>query len=61
MRRGDDLFFSATVYAYDEEDTYYIVDHLIDDDLVWDNVFGEQIAEIYLSEKRPDGARTGSS
>ena len=57
IRRGDDLFFSATVYAYDEEDTYYIVDHLIDDDLVWDNVFGEQIAEITLSEKRPEGVR----
>lgn len=57
IRRGDDLFYSATVYAYDEEDTYYIVDHLIDDDLVWDNVFGQQIAEVYLSEKRPDGVR----
>ena len=57
MRRGDELFFSATVYAYDESDTYYIVDHLIDEDIVWDNVFGEQIAEIYLSEKRPDDAR----
>lgn len=57
IRRGDDLFFSATVYAYDEQDTYYIVDHLIDEDLVWDNVFGEQVAEVYLSEKRPDDAR----
>ena len=57
LRRGDDIFFSATIYAYDEEDTYYIVDHLIDDDIVWDNVFGQQIAEIYLSEKRPDGVR----
>ena len=57
LRRGDDLFYSATVYAYDEEDTYYIADHLIDDDIVWDNVFGQQIAEIYLSEKRPEGAR----
>lgn len=57
LRRGDELFFSATVYAYDENDTYYIVDHLIDDDIVWDDIFGEQIAEIYLSEKRPDGAR----
>ncbi len=55
IRRGDDLFLSATVYAYDEEETYYIVDHLIDDDIRWDNVFGEQIAEIYLSEKRPEG------
>ena len=57
IRRGDDLFLSATIYAYDAEDTYYIVDHLIDDDLQWDNVFGQQIAEIYLSEKRPDGVR----
>ncbi|MEE8164941.1 MAG: DUF1214 domain-containing protein, partial [Myxococcota bacterium] len=29
--------------------------HLIDDDIVWDNVFGVRTAEIYLSEKRPDG------
>jgi hypothetical protein len=57
VRRGDELFFSATVYAYDENDTYYIVDHLIDSDIVWDDIFGEQIAELYLSEKRPDGAR----
>jgi len=48
---------SATVYAYDQEETYYIVDHLIDDDFVWDNVFSQKIAEVYLSEKRPDGAR----
>jgi hypothetical protein len=57
LRRGDDLFFSATVYAYDESDAYYIVDHLIDDDIHWDNVFGQQIAEIYLSEKRPEDVR----
>jgi len=57
LRRGDELFFSATVYAYDETDAYYIVDHLVDEDIQWDNVFGEQIAEIYLSEKRPDDAR----
>lgn len=57
LRRGDELFFSATIYAYDENDTYYIVDHLIDQDVVWDDVFGEKIAEIYLSEKRPDGVR----
>jgi len=57
LRRGDHLFFSATVYAYDKDDCYYIVDHLIDDDIVWDNVFGVRTAEIYLSEKRPDGVR----
>jgi hypothetical protein len=57
VRRGDDLFFSATIYAYDETDAYYIADHLIDDDIKWDNVFGQQIAEIYLSEKRPEECR----
>jgi len=57
VRRGDDLFFSATIYAYDETDAYYIADHLIDDDIKWDNVFGQQIAEIYLSEKRPEDVR----
>ena len=57
LRRGDDLFFSATVYAYDEDDAYYIVDHLVDEDIEWENVFGEQIAEIYLSEKRPERVR----
>lgn len=57
LRRGDDLFFSATVYAYDENDAYYIVDHLIDDDIEWENVFGERIAHVVLSEKRPEGAR----
>lgn len=57
LRRGDDLFFSATVYAYDEADAYYIVDHLIDDDIEWENVFGERIARIILSEKRPENAR----
>ena len=57
IRRGDDLFFSTTVYAYDETDAYYIVDHLIDEDFVWDNVFGQRIAEVYLSEKRPEGVR----
>ena len=48
MRRGDDIFFSATVYAYDENDSYYIV---------FENVFGEQVAEIHLGEKRPEGAK----
>lgn len=57
IRQGDELFFSATVYAYDENDAYYIVDHLIDNDIQWDNVFGERIAEIILSEKRPDDVR----
>jgi hypothetical protein len=57
LRRGDDLFFSATVYAYDEANAYYIVDHLIDDDIEWENVFGERIARVILSEKRPENTR----
>lgn len=57
LRRGDEIFYSATVYAYDENDTYYIVDHLIDDDIHWDDVFGEKVAEVHLSEKRPSDAR----
>ncbi len=55
VRRGDDLFFSSTVYAYDENDRYYIVDHLVDDAIVFENVFGQEIAEIHLGAERPDG------
>lgn len=57
VRRGDDLFFSATVYAYDASDAYYIVDHLIDDDIVWEDEGGERVAEITLSAKRPGEVR----
>ena len=32
---GEDLFFSATVYAYNEKQAYYIVDNLIDEKIVW--------------------------
>ena len=35
VTRGDDIFFSATVYAYDERQAYYIVDNLVDDKIVW--------------------------
>ena len=55
MRRGDDIFFSSTIYAYDENDAYYIVDHLIDHEIVFDNIFGAQIADIYISAERPEG------
>ncbi len=57
LRRGDDIFFSSTVYAYDENDAYYIVDHLIDHEIVFDNVFGAEIADIYLSAERPEGVK----
>jgi len=55
VRRGDHLFYSATVYAYDEKDTYYIVDTLVDDDIVWHDEDGAQVAEIHLSRERPSG------
>ncbi len=55
VRRGEDLFFSVTVYAYNENDAYYIVDDLIDDKLVWKDERGESVARIHLSAERPDG------
>jgi hypothetical protein len=57
VRRGDDLFFSATVYAYDENDAYYIVDHLVDEEIAWDDESGESVAHIHLSAERPASAR----
>jgi hypothetical protein len=57
VRRGDDLFFSATVYAYDETGGIRIVSHRIDSEIAWDEGFGQRIAEIWLSEKRPESAR----
>jgi hypothetical protein len=56
LRRGDHIFFSATVYAYDERDAYYIVDTLVDEDIVWEEVGGEQVAEIELGAERRAGA-----
>jgi hypothetical protein len=58
IRRGDDLFLSVTVYAYDENECYYIVDDLIDDKLVWQDeggAGGESVARIHLSAERPEG------
>jgi len=55
LRRGDDIFFSTTVYAFDENDAYYIVDHLIDTEIAFENVFGAQVADIYVSAERPEG------
>jgi hypothetical protein len=57
VRRGDDLFFSATVYAHDERGAYYIVDDLIDDDIEWEDERGESVARIHLSAERPEGVR----
>lgn len=56
VRRGDDIFFSVTVYAYDERDTYYIVDDLVDEQIQWQEEAGESVARITLSAARPEGA-----
>jgi hypothetical protein len=53
--RGDDLFFSATVYAHDERGAYVIVDHLIDAKLEWEQDGGRAVARIHLSAERPEG------
>jgi hypothetical protein len=55
VRRGDDIYFSATLYAYDADRGYTIVDHLMDETIVWQNVFGQQLADIYFSAERPEG------
>ncbi len=57
VRRGDDIFLSFTVYAFDEAGAYKIVDGLFDHELEFENVFGEQIAKIHVSAERPEGAR----
>ncbi|MBW2383499.1 MAG: DUF1214 domain-containing protein [Deltaproteobacteria bacterium] len=57
VRRGEDIFFSATVYAHDERDAYYIVDDLVDDKIEWQDDGGEPMARIHLSAERPEGAK----
>jgi hypothetical protein len=57
VRRGDDVFFSATVYAYDERDAYTIVDDLIDEKIEWSDDAGQAVAHIHLSAERPEGVR----
>jgi hypothetical protein len=57
VRRGEDLFFSATVYAHDERDAYFIVDDLIDERIEWDTSGDEPSAEIHLSRERPAAAK----
>jgi hypothetical protein len=57
VRRGEDIFFSATVYAHDENDAYYIVDDLIDDDIEWEDDGDASLARIHLSAERPEGVK----
>lgn len=56
VRRGDDIFFSAVVYAEDEGGDKFIADDLNDERIVFDEVRGRQVATIHLSATRPEGA-----
>ena len=56
LQRGDDLFFSAVVYAQDGEGLNYMVGHLIDEDIVFEEVEGRQLARIHISASRPEDA-----
>ncbi len=56
IQRGDDLFFSAVVYAFDENDAYVIVDKLIDDEITWEERDGRPFARIHVGRERPEGA-----
>jgi hypothetical protein len=57
VRRGEDIYFSATVYAHDANDAYYIVDDLADEAIDWDEEDGRPVADIHLSAERPEGVR----
>jgi hypothetical protein len=57
VRRGDDLFFSVVVYAEDEDGDKFIADDLNDESIVFDEIDGEQVAEIHISAERPDSAK----
>jgi hypothetical protein len=57
VTRGDDLFFSAVVYAQDEDDMNYMVGHLIDEDIVFDDIDGRSTARIHLAATRPESAK----
>lgn len=57
VRRGDDLFFSVVVYAEDEDGDKYIADDINDESIVFDDLDGEQVAEIYLGAERPSDAK----
>ena len=56
MTRGDDIFFSAVVYAKDEDDMNFMVGYLIDDDITFEEVDGHQVARIHISAEEPEGA-----
>ena len=55
VRRGDDVFFSVTVYDRDDSGAYRIVDDLCDEAITWQDEDGEQVAWIQLGAERPEG------
>lgn len=56
LRRGDDIFFSAVVYASDDEGMRSIVSFLIDKDIVFEDE-EDKVARIHIGVQRPEGAR----
>lgn len=56
VQRGDDIFFSAVVYAQDEDGLSYMVGHLIDEDMVFEQAQGRQLARIHIGANRAQNA-----
>ncbi len=56
VERGEDLFFSVTVYARNEAGGFYVVDHLIDDDIEWSDRGGRPFAKVTVSADAAEGA-----
>jgi len=56
VRRGEDIFFSAVVYASDEDGMRSMASFLIDKDIEFEDDDGSQFATIHISAKRPPGA-----
>jgi hypothetical protein len=57
VRRGDDIFFSIVVYASDEEGMRFVASFLLDEDIVFEQEAGQQVATIHVGAERPQGAR----
>ena len=57
VQRGDDLFFSAVIYASDEDGMRSIVSFLVDSDIEFEDQDRAQVATIHISAERPEGAK----
>ena len=55
IERGEDIFFSAVVYASDDDDMRFMASFLIDKDIVFEDHDGVQVATIHISKDRPEG------